>query len=94
MKKAKEILSNFFLPNEKNVSKNKSLILDLLFNSEYQQLSTQESIELFNSVRKEFEAELGKRGIDSEIEKEDINLYFKENGKYCYAGHNFSTIYF
>jgi hypothetical protein len=81
MIKITEILSKFFYPNEKNVSKNKSLIMDLLFNSEFETLTTQESIELFKSVKRDFEAEISQRGLDAEIETEDINLYFKENGK-------------
>lgn len=59
------LVSKIFPPNEKNVSKNKGLILDLLFNSEYQELSTQESIELFGNVKREFEAEIKRRGLEA-----------------------------
>ena len=78
MNKLSEKISSWFSPTEKNVSKNKGLIMSLLFQSEYQELTTQESIQLFEVVKKEFESELGRRGIDAEIEREDINQYFKK----------------
>lgn len=78
MSKLSEKISNWFSPTEKNVSKNKGLIMSLLFQSEYQELTTQESIQLFEVVKKEFESELGRRVINAEIEREDINQYFKK----------------
>jgi len=76
-----EKLKLSFNAEKKNVSENKTLIIDLLFNSNFEKLTTTESIDLFNSVKKAFESELSERNINAEIEKEDINNYFKLNGK-------------
>ena len=70
-----------FNAEKKNVSENKTLIMDLLFNSNFEKLTTTESIELFNSVKKAFESELSEININAEIEKDHINNYFKLNGK-------------
>lgn len=81
MKKVKDKILNFFFPNEKNVEKNKSDIMNLLFYSEFKELSTEESIEIFNSVRVGFENKLRQRRTESTLVNNNINNYFEKNGK-------------
>ena len=80
MKKVKDKVLNFFFPNEKNVEKNKSDIMNLLFYSEFKELSTEESIEVFNSVREDFENKLRERLTKSTLEKTNINDYLNKYG--------------
>lgn len=67
-----------FLFPTKNVAKNKEDILNLLFISEFQELTTEESINLFNEVEKAFHLKLSERYIHAQIEASDIEKQFKE----------------
>lgn len=67
----------WFSPSEKDLVKNKYEILTLLFTSDYQSITSKESIVLMESVQKEFESELRKRYLNHHIEIEAIDTYFK-----------------
>lgn len=81
MKKQWFKMLSYLMPTEKNIIKNKHSILALLFNSEYQRLSTQEAIDLFKEVESEFYNELSKRNLDAEIELETISKFLKNQLK-------------
>lgn len=68
----------WFVPKETTIMDNKHIILKHLFNSEFQELSTKESIELFKEVEAEFNRELSKRYIEAKIIIADIEQYNKE----------------
>lgn len=76
----RELLFKFLawmFPSEKDLLKNKHLILRALFICEHKELSTEESLELFQSVQREFHRELQKRYLDAKIEAEFIDGYFR-----------------
>ena len=70
---------SFFLPTEKNITKNKAEILNLLTHSEFKPLSVQESIELWRSVEQSFKAELTKRRKEAKQDVAIINIFMPEN---------------
>lgn len=71
-------LSKFLLPTEKNIPKNKEDIMKSLFVSEFKELTTEESIKLFNEIEKDFYSKLSQRYIDAQIVVADIEKQFKE----------------
>jgi len=68
----------WFVPKETTIMDNKHIILKHLFSSDFQTLSTKESIELFKEVEAEFNRELSKRYIEAKIIIADIDEYNKE----------------
>jgi hypothetical protein len=68
---------SWLIPSEKDFVKNKYIILQLLFTCEHQSITSKESIELFESVKKEFDSELEKRELHHKTEMESIQTYFK-----------------
>jgi len=68
----------WFVPKETTIMDNKHIILKHLFSSDFQTLSTKESIELFKEVEAEFNRELSKRYIEAKIIIADIEEYNKE----------------
>jgi len=79
--KLKKLIIKFarwFVGTETTIVDNKYIILNHLFNSDFQTLSTKESIELFKEVETEFNRELSKRYIEAKIIIADIEEYNKE----------------
>lgn len=68
----------WFVVTETTIMDNKHIILKHLFNSDFQELSIKESIELFKEVEAEFNRELSKRYIEAKIIIADIEQYNKE----------------
>jgi hypothetical protein len=80
MAQTNSIIIKFFkwvVPKETSILDNKNNILKLLFSSEFQTLSTKESIDLFKDVESDFNKELSKRYINAQIEIADIDEYNK-----------------
>lgn len=69
-------LCKWLLPTDQNILNNKHGILNQLFNSEFQELTTKQSIDLFLEVKEDFEKELQKRLIQAEQEINNITQYF------------------
>ena len=75
----KNILLKFckwLLPAEQSILESKHNILNNLFNSEFQPLTTKQSIDLFIEVENEFNEELQKRLALAEQEIINITQYF------------------
>lgn len=80
LKFAKFILKllSFIIPTEVDLTKSKYSILSLLFTYENQSISTEESIKLFLEVQGDFESELKKRYLESQMEVSRIDDYFRD----------------
>jgi hypothetical protein len=70
-----------FIPTQEvqkeDLDKNKSTILKLLFTCNHEHISSAESIELWNSVKPDYERELRKRYLNHQMESEAIDQYFR-----------------
>jgi len=80
MKKLSFLSRVFFwlTPKDTRNSDNKNIILTHLFKDNFIDLSTEESISLFNEIRDEFEAQLVLRRLNAKEEIGHITKYFKD----------------
>lgn len=67
--------ANWLIPTDDNVKDNKDVILKHLYNTNFNPLSTAQSIELFAEVHKEFLTELNKRLELAKEEQRVIEAY-------------------
>lgn len=75
MKTIKRLLIDLFPTSEVNISKNVENSLNAIFYSNYEPISTLESIRIFELVKSKFEKEISTRENNAKLELESIEKY-------------------